>query len=418
MKNQKKWLSGILLSSFLLMVFYMPVGAESFDEKEDILNRIKSAIAEKGANWEAGETSISILPREERRKRLGALIPEKDVPKMMMQYPTVSATPAFLDWRNYSGQNFISSVKNQSSCGSCWAFAIVAVMEAMYNVEHSTPVQMGPFSGANLELDLSEQFLVSCSDAGDCGGGYTDVAAEYIKNNGIAKEEYFTYKANNVPCDPADTWISQVYTIQDWGYVTQSLENREQIYAALQNGPVTLYMVIYSDFYNYVSGIYEYVFGQLEGGHAVLLVGYSKAGNYWICKNSWGTNWGENGYFKIRMGQCEAGKWIISARGVTTPSFYPPANVSGTKDENSSLLQTEYGCLLNWEPNPMNTGITVNKYRIYLKQYGSWILMGEVDATESQYWHGGVDPYKQQEYAITAVSDLNKESCAGYVTVY
>lgn len=418
MKNRKKWLFGFLVSAIPMLFFYISIQADSFSKQEDVLQKIRTAIAVKGANWEAGETSISVLNREERRKRLGALIPQKEDPKMMISYPHLTATPDFLDWRNYQGQNFITSVKNQSSCGSCWSFSIVAVIEAMYNVENSVPVQRDSFSGANFELDLSEQFLVSCSDAGGCDGGYPDMAAEYIKNNGIAKEEYFPYKANDVPCNPTSTWISQIYSIQDWGYVTQSVENREAIYTALQDGPLSLYMVVYSDLYNYVSGIYEYTYGDLEGGHAILLVGYSKAGNYWICKNSWGSNWGENGYFKIKMGQCETGKWIISARGVTAPTFYPPANFTGQRGENSSLLQSEYGSLLSWEPNPMNTGINVTKYRIYRKQYGNWIFLGEVDATDSQYWHSGIDPYIQVEYAITAVSDLNQESCAGYVTVY
>ena len=118
------------------------------------------------------------------------------------------------------------------------------------------------------------------------------------------------------------------------------------------------------------------------------------------------------------MGQCESGTWMVAARGVTAPSFYPPANITGSEERNSSLLQNEYGNLIKWEPNPMNTGINITKYRIYRKQYGNWIFLADMDATDTQYWHRGIDQYIQHEYAITALSDLSQESCAGYITVY
>ena len=66
----------------------------------------------------------------------------------------------------------------------------------------------------------------------------------------------------------------------------------------------------------------------------------------------------------------------------------------------------------------MNTGINVTKYRIYEQQYGYWIQLGEVDASEFEYFHRGIDQFVQQEYAVTAISDSNQESCAGFITVF
>lgn len=418
MKKFKRWMFFVTFFTFSLMVFYVTINAVPSQDEKEILQKVRAAIAIRGADWQAGETSMTALSKEERRQRLGAFIPRVENPKKMIAYAPLVSTPAHMDWRNQMGQNFISSVKNQSSCGSCWAFAIVAVMEAMYNIENSAPYGQGDFVAQNFELDLSEQFLVSCSASGGCDGGYSDEAADFIKKNGIAKEEFLPYVAADAPCNPDQSWINQIYSIEDWGFVTQEVEDREAIYNALQDGPITLYLVVYSDLYNYQSGVYEYTYGELEGGHAVLLVGYDKGGNYWICKNSWGANWGENGYFKIRMGQCSTGTWMVAAWGITTPSFNPPANISGSRVENKSLLQSEYGNLIKWDINPANTGITVVKYRIYEQQSGYWIQLGEVDASQFEYFHRGINQYMQQEYAVTAISTSNQESCAGFVTVY
>jgi hypothetical protein len=418
MKKFKRWMFFTALFTVSLMVLYVSINAVPAHDEKEIIQKIRSAITMKGADWQAGETSMTALSGEERQQRLGALIPRVENPKKMIAHSPGVSTPAHLDWRNQMGENFISSVKDQASCGSCWAFAVVAVMEAMYNIENSSSISQDKLVSQNLELDLSEQFLVSCSGAGGCDGGYSDEAADFIKHNGIAMEEFLPYSATDEPCDPNQSWINQIYTIEDWGFVTQGVENREAIYNALQNGPITLYLEVYSDLYSYQSGVYEYTYGELEGGHAVLLVGYDKAGNYWICKNSWGSNWGENGYFKIRMGQCSSGTWMVAAWGITTPSFNPPANLSCSRAENHSLLQSEFGNLINWEPNPANTGVTVVKYRIYEKQYGYWFELGEVDASQFEYYHRGVNQYSKQEYAVTAISAANQESCAGFVSVY
>ena len=70
-------------------------------------------------------------------------------------------------------------------------------------------------------------------------------------------------------------------------------------------GPVQGSMTVYYDFYQYQSGIYHHVSGAYEGGHAIKIIGWGRKGftKYWIAANSWGTNWGEEGYFKIRMDQ-------------------------------------------------------------------------------------------------------------------
>ena len=76
--------------------------------------------------------------------------------------------------------------------------------------------------------------------------------------------------------------------------------------AIMSGGPVETGMTVYEDFYSYVSGVYIYTYGGYVGEHAVKILGWGATGtlSYWICANSWGTSWGESGYFNIEFGQC------------------------------------------------------------------------------------------------------------------
>lgn len=404
----------------VFLVFNFLLGANSNPDRDINVLKIRKAIEKKGYNWVAGETSMSILPIQERRMRLGTRVPQFDQPLRTIRFQLPQATPPNFDWRHEGGQNFVTSIKDQGDCGSCWAFAVVAAIEAMNNIERFITSQSPRTPGFNYGLDLSEQFLVSCSGAGDCAeGGWPEVAAEYVRTDGIAREDSFPYAEADLPCGPDLDWSDRAIVIENWSWVTQSTENRDAIYNALQNGPLAAYMDVYSDFYYYHSGIYQYTTGDLEGGHMILIVGYDKSGNYWICKNSWGTRWGENGYFKMKMGKenCEIGTWIISVWGVGLPSIYPPTNITGFKGENKSLLQSEIINEISWEANPRNAGFNVIKYKIFLEIDGQWTFLDEVSASTTKYWHEVDDLYVQQTYAIVGILDDNRESIAGYVTI-
>jgi hypothetical protein len=248
--------------------------------------------------------------------------------------------PDYWDWSDRNGRNYMTSIKNQGSCGSCWAFSANGVVEAVYNIEkglYSIQTPSLNYGAYPVELlrepgdyyveirilaldypDLSEQDLVSCSWAGTCDGGSAAKSFDYIKSNGVVSEDCFPYVASDVSCNRCSDWGNKLTRIQGWGYVTQSSADKTAIKTALQDGPCSFYMDVYSDFYHYDGGIYEKTPGAtLEGGHLVVLVGYDENHNYWICKNSWGRGWGENGYFKIRRGECEGGTWITKAWGVS-----------------------------------------------------------------------------------------------------
>jgi len=283
---------------------------------EDYLQSIRDAISQKGVKWFADETSVSRLTLEERKLLCGARAPP--IPEGAKRLPMHLDEIPFgtFDWRNVDGISWMTSVKDQGACGSCWAFGTLGSLEAVINIVEDDPT---------IDMDLSEQFLVSCCDeCGDCSGGYPYLAYEYIKNNGIPDESCFPYVASNAPCDPCSDWEDRAWTITDWNFVSN---DPDSIKLALQTyGPLGVAMRAPDDFLFYKSGIYEPVwsspewdiafpFGQMN--HWVTLVGYDDSGEYWIVKNSWGSSWGEAGYGKIAYGVLEQYDYTIAIISAT-----------------------------------------------------------------------------------------------------
>jgi hypothetical protein len=204
------------------------------------------------------------------------------------------------------------------------------------SVLFSTKTPHNPLAPYN----FSEQVLVSCADgAGGCGGGYITTASSYIRDTGLPVESCFPYTAKDTPCTVKTStggYVCQEFevdttSIQSWSYVATSSPTVEGIKNALVTyGPLVTTFDVYYDFYNYTSGVYKYVSGPYQGGHAVLIVGYSDLGQYFIVKNSWGTGWGENGFFKIAYSELNSvvdfGDYTLAyvGEGATPPPPPPP----------------------------------------------------------------------------------------------
>ncbi|HRZ85641.1 MAG TPA: C1 family peptidase [Candidatus Paceibacterota bacterium] len=240
--------------------------------------------------------------------------------------------PSSFDWRNYNGYNWLTSTKDQGFCGSCWAFASVGAVESKYKIEQNKP---------NLNIDLSEQYLVSdCSDAGDCNGGFTDDALEFIRTQGITDENCFPYSWTGLfgkTCsERCSDWYNRLYKIYDWGYVTK---NENEIKRELiEKGP--LVVVIYVDGGWWDSGgLYRCDESNPGGLHAVVLVGYNDSGKYWIVKNSWG--WLGNLFEGVKIGYGECG---LSSLEIDYVKVFPPIDSDGDSiPDEEDLCPQEYG---------------------------------------------------------------------------
>ncbi|MBN1466265.1 T9SS type A sorting domain-containing protein [candidate division KSB1 bacterium] len=268
------------------------------------LAKIQSAISEKKAAWIAEENKFTLMTAAERRQYAGAIPvrPEDISPAQILSVPLVADLPDSFDWRDRDG-DWMTPVKDQGQCGSCWAFSALGQVEAWWKIRSENPA---------LKIDLSEQFLLSCSDAGNCEeGGSIHESLEFIKYNGIAPESYLPYEASStIPCSQTKPgWEDQAIFIPDWGFITLDEAHVDNIKNAVFLHPLSVSFEVFDDFYSYKNGVYEHVFGESSGWHAVVIVGWNDREQSWIVKNSWGPTWGEDGYFRIKWGDSHMGQY-------------------------------------------------------------------------------------------------------------
>ncbi|MBF0298637.1 MAG: hypothetical protein HQK51_07955 [Oligoflexia bacterium] len=297
----RKFFLVLLLSLFLSSISLLSSSsswAKQVKNKNLTLNEINKAIEEQGANWKAENNIIWDVDRATQIQMMGAPIKPIDEFIFIQNNLSTEGVPSHLDWGNVNGINYMSPVTNQGKCGSCVAFAAVATLEGQLNVTNGWP---------GFNMNFSEQHLFSCGGGGCDSGWYPSSAASYIKKTGVPDEACFPYASGAMGADyrcsqtcsnaaQRSFKISDYKTIGGWGSSsTQELIN------ALQTGPLLATMTVYEDFMAYTSGVYQHVTGDVLGGHAVTLVGYDNTSKYWIVKNSWSEDWGEKGYFRIKM---------------------------------------------------------------------------------------------------------------------
>lgn len=238
--------------------------------------------------------------------RTGLLSDGPELPEGIQLTGTV---PTYWDWRDaeHNGVtgDWTTDIKNQGACGSCYAFGSLAGLESVIKIKSGDP---------DLPIDLSEQFMVSCgqewmSGILGCDGAYFSPTFNFIETYGAIPETCFPYVSGGSgyepPCsDKCPNWQDLVVEIDDWHTVSSDVESIKN--ALIQYGPLPTAMVVYGDFYSYPGGVYEHPGPDPDPtNHIVAIVGYDDSLNCWICKNSWGTGWGEDGWFRIAYGDCK-----------------------------------------------------------------------------------------------------------------
>ncbi|KAJ1526208.1 hypothetical protein ONE63_009367 [Megalurothrips usitatus] len=247
----------------------------------------------------------------------------RTAPVTAEQQQAADQLPPAFDWRDVNGINYVSKVRNQGSCGSCYAFSSVGMMEARIRLRTNNTLQ--PY--------LSPQDIVSCSGLSQgCDGGFPFlIAGRYGQDYGLVEEKCAPYTGKDSACprEHCDRIYSSGYQYVG-GYYGGCNEALMRL-ALVQNGPLSVSFEVHPDFMHYKNGVYRRVnlereldpHPYFEVNHAVLLVGYGvdqETGlKYWIVKNSWGGDWGENGYFRILRGSDEVGIESIAVQADPIP---------------------------------------------------------------------------------------------------
>jgi C1A family cysteine protease len=269
---------------------------------------VMETFKEENSSYKTGITKFSDLTHQEFAKtylnlNYDALAVANFKPHIVK---VTNAAPAAWDWRD---KGYVSPVKDQGSCGSCWAFSTVANLEGLYYKKKKGTM-----------VTMSEQMLVDCDTYDSaCNGGLMEYAFTWLQENGgIMTDTDYPYKGYKSSCrSDASKYVDMTITgytklgssSSTWDPVDED-EIKEFLY---ETGPLAVALNA-NPLQTYSSGILDKTSSQCPTSgmnHAVTMVGYGHddASNkdYWIVKNSWGASWGESGYFRIRRGNGTCG---------------------------------------------------------------------------------------------------------------
>ncbi|PKL60266.1 MAG: hypothetical protein CVV33_03560 [Methanomicrobiales archaeon HGW-Methanomicrobiales-4] len=270
--------------------------------------------------WNSGITPLSNLTPEQ-KKRVDSLI------KLPVNLSVRASTspiavpedlPESFDWRDNNG-DWTTPVRDQGDCGSCWAHAAIGVMESYWMIKNQDP---------SLQVDLSEQYLVSCdiNDSG-CDGGDFETAMPYLVDTpgpdgliGVVSRSDYPYSEEQSSCK--DLSGIPRYRADKWAYVNASADEGsentvppvDELKAAIYlKGPIAVGVEDDDEFDDYTGGVFYTDADYEDTNHAVVLVGWGTEDGeeYFIGKNSVGTEWGENGWFRIDVESNRIGEGAV-----------------------------------------------------------------------------------------------------------
>ncbi|CAB3254975.1 unnamed protein product [Arctia plantaginis] len=210
--------------------------------------------------------------------------------------------------------NFITPVVDQGWCGSDWAVSLATIISDRFAIQSK---------GAE-RVRLSPQTLLSCNVRRQqgCKGGHIDTAWRFASVHGMVDEDCYPYKARVTTCpfraegnllsDGCRPLVADRQDRYKVGPPSRLVKEQDVMYDIMVSGPIQAVMTVYQDFFHYSGGIYRHsMFGdqQMKGYHSVRIVGWGEQNGdkYWLVANSWGPEWGENGYFRIARGVNESG---------------------------------------------------------------------------------------------------------------
>ncbi len=293
-------------------------------------------------------------------------------------------SPSMTAW---SWKEYLAPPRSQGRCGSCWAFATLAVFEGAENIAN----------GIDKDLDFSEQHVVDCAttndgmDIGSCAGGFTPLTYEYLQRVGAPLESEVPYLERDGQCNAK---IKPEHKVATWGFVDANgwIPKVEELKEALcKYGPVSSSVHVSQAFVAYSGGVFD----EMNNGptnHAVVIVGWDDKRGAWLVRNSWGEWWGEDGYIWIKYGSNSIGK--SAAWALVEPDEKPPALTTFDKRRLAVRNQTDQPLVVDlqyhdgkkWIPGTAGGSKTVQ----YTIAAGSQALLGggggNIEAGKVRVW--------------------------------
>ena len=333
-------ISVIAILALTSVVVYKTLETEQ--DYSERLKRIARSINSQNLSWKAENPSrFAEMTKSQVMHLMGTKIKENSEHVLnadILEVPEDATVPdSFSSAATWPKCTSITEIRDQSHCGSCWAFGSTEAMSDRICIT----------SGQVQQTKLSADDVMSCcSSCGDgCNGGDPYAAWAYFRNTGVVTGDLYgtttTCKpyplapcAHHVtpkkypacPQNDARTPACQRQCIPQYKKSYKSDRHFGKTYYGVngekamkfdisQKGPITVSFAVYEDFLTYKSGVYYHQQGQLLGFHSVRIVGYGNEDgmDYWNVANSWNDQWGDNGYFKIKRGVDECG---IESQGV------------------------------------------------------------------------------------------------------
>jgi len=236
-------------------------------------------------------------------------------PSLVKTRPQMEAPPPEWNWANVGGVNYLTQAKNQhipQYCGSCWAQAATSSLSDRIKIARKA---------AWPDINISPQVLISCGPMDGCHGGDAGLANKWMAENDITDETCSIYQArghdNGLPCSDLEMcetcWPKAgcstpkhylTYRVAEYGHIEgdQELAMMTEIY---NRGPISCGISVPDDLVDkYNGGIFYDMTNSTEIDHDISVVGYGieNGTKYWVIRNSWGTYWGEAGFFRLVRG--------------------------------------------------------------------------------------------------------------------
>ena len=266
-------------------------------------------------------------------------------------------TAPSVDWRNRFGTPWLTKVKDQGPCGSCYIFSAVGVVEAMLRIEHAI---WSPRS----EGDVGDSISLFMGTHGKCEGGSPAYVLDWIKQNGVADPGCWPYIPGERVTGATADRLGRTGKLDGYTWLSGAANMKAWIDA---NGPISACFACYPDFDGACQNDSVYVCNPASGksdGHCIVIVGYDDAKKAWLIRNSWGPGWGTGGYGWFGYGQGANGLEHYSSLGILGSSTNPDPWTK-RRAHNGALYESGDGANHRnfevWTPGP--GGVIRHYYR-------------------------------------------------------